>query len=485
MKRSIRKSISDLKLIQSQYLLGDDFLEVVTAMLMIKFLSVRADAAVESLILTYMDEGMPRAKAMTFALGTELPHYPSDLQRWTGLAGQPEGEIASAFMRICTGLHRVEALSGLFEMKALEKIHRYATGALRDLIAWVDRSTKERASERSPELFEELLKTALNPRQGSAVATHPILCQLMVSLLDVNADFYIYDPACGVGELLIETMRRAEAAGIGTVLCGQELNEQILRLCRLRLAFKTEDQPILSSGHTLLAPGALKGTELRTYDRIICDVPFIGVIDEHDLRYDKYKRFIVSPEAAPKTRLYLSFIEHVLATMSADGKAVLLVPGSLLYGDDAEAEMRELLIESNVLESAILLPKMWLDKFTSAAVIVLDRARQGGGNENVVFVDATVYDRSRRTLLPTSVIEEVVALAKAAEVAGNAQSLSREELRERSYIIQLYEAETVSHQDEKDSIEDEIATLRESHRTLCDQLAASVKKLKKLVNDHV
>jgi len=484
MKRSIRQSISALKGIQSQYLLGDDVFDVATSMLMIKFLSTRADAAFEELISGWMDEGMSRKNSMALALSSDLPHYPKDLQRWAGLTGQPEGEIASGFVQICSELNQLDALSGLFEFARLEKIQKYPGGALRDIIAWVDRGTKERSLERAPELFEELLNTVMNTRLGTA-ATHPILCDLMVSLLDVTGDFYVYDPACGVGELLIETMRRAETNQIETVLCGQELNEETLRLCRLRLAFKTELSPNIASGHTLLAPGHPRGTELRTYDRIICDVPFSGVIDQHDLRHDKYGRFAVSSTADSKTRLYLSFIEHVLATMGANGKAVLLVPGSLLYGGGAEAQMREVLVESSVLESAILLPKMWLSKFTSAAVIVLSKSdRIDVSSEDVVFVDATVYDRHGRTLMSKLVLEEVVALARGAETSENVQAISKETLRNRSYVIQLDQVQTVLSKDKDVAFEDEIASLRESHGKLCDQLSASLRKLNELVNDH-
>lgn len=102
----------------------------------------------------------------------------------------------------------------------------------------------------------------------------------------------------------------------------------------------------------------------------------------------------------PKTKGDFAFISHMLETAKRhSGRVAVIVPHGVLFRGAAEGQIRQKLIDENLLDAVIGLPA---NLFTSTgipvAILVFDRSReQGGKNEkrkDVVFIDASKEFRS-------------------------------------------------------------------------------------------
>jgi type I restriction enzyme M protein len=102
---------------------------------------------------------------------------------------------------------------------------------------------------------------------------------LMVSILDPKEGESVYDPACGTGGMLLETVQHVRAAGGDTRLLlgrlhGQEKNLTTAAIARMNLFLHGAEDFHIERGDTLRAPAFLTQDRLATFDCVIANPPF-------------------------------------------------------------------------------------------------------------------------------------------------------------------------------------------------------------------
>ena len=155
--------------------------------------------------------------------------------------------------------------------------------------------------------------------------------------------------------------------------------------------------------------------DLKKFDFIVSNPPF--KLDFSDFREDLDKpefkeRFFAGIPSVPKLKkdsmaIYLLFIQHIIFSLSNNGKAAIVVPtGFLSAKDSISTKIRKALVESKSLSGIVTMPSnIFATTGTSVSIVFVDKSKV---HSKALLVDASNLGKSvkdgknQKTLLDTS-----------------------------------------------------------------------------------
>ena len=270
-------------------------------------------------------------------------------------------------------------------------------------------------------IFEYLIKD-YNKDGGGKYAeyyTPHAVAKIMASILvdQPVKNVTAYDPAAGSGSLLMSLAHAIREDRC--TLYSQDISQKSSGMLRLNLILNNLVHSIqnIIQGNTLVAPYHKVGDRLMTFDYIVSNPPF--KLDFSDFRDDldtkgNHERFFAGIPNTPnkdkdKMAIYLVFIQHIIYSLSARGKAAVVVPtGFLTAQSGIEKRIREKLVDEKMLRGVVSMPSnIFATTGTNVSVIFLDKTNIKG---DIVLMDAsklgtTVKEgKNQKTLL--SPVEE-------------------------------------------------------------------------------
>ena len=222
-----------------------------------------------------------------------------------------------------------------------------------------------------------------------------------------------YDPSAGSGSLLMNLAHQ-----IGEDRCtlySQDISQKSSNLLRLNLILNNlvHSIPNIVKGNTILDPyHREEDGSLMKFDYIVSNPPF--KLDFSDFSADldtkaNNERFFAGVPNVPKAKkesmsIYLMFIQHIIYSLSARGKAAIVVPtGFITAQSGIERKIRERLVESKMLRGVVSMPSnIFATTGTNVSVLFIDKSNAKG---DIVLMDAsklgtTVKDgKNQKTLL--------------------------------------------------------------------------------------
>lgn len=195
----------------------------------------------------------------------------------------------------------------------------------------------------------------------------------------------VYDPTCGSGSLLLKV---AAQAGKRITLEGQEKDVTTAGLARMNMILHDFPTATILQGNTLAAPKFLEGARLRTYDYVVANPPFsdktwsTGLLPAND----PYQRFVwgVPP---PKQGDY-AYLLHIIRSLNRNGKGACILPHGVLFRGNAEAAIREQLVNSGFLKGIIGLPSnLFYGTGIPTCILVLDK-ENAVARKGIFMIDA-------------------------------------------------------------------------------------------------
>ncbi len=236
-----------------------------------------------------------------------------------------------------------------------------------------------------------------------------------------------YDPASGSGTLLM-----ALAHAIGETRCSiwsQDISQKSSSLLRLNLVLNrlVHSIPNISQGNTLLTPVHRDGAALKRFDYIVSNPPF--KMDFSDFRDDldtdaSAARFFagipkVPGKAKDKMAVYLLFIQHIIASLKAGGKAAVVVPtGFITASSGIELRIRQKLVDEQWIAGVVSMPSnIFATTGTNVSILFIDK----GAHDQVVLVDASALGtkvkegKNQKTLLSRNEEQRIVDTFNARE----------------------------------------------------------------------
>jgi len=245
-------------------------------------------------------------------------------------------------------------------------------------------------------IFEYLIKD-YNTDSGGKYAeyyTPHAVARIMAAIMvnDEPQGVKVYDPSAGSGTLLMNI-----AHAIGEDRCSiysEDISQKSSNMLRLNLVLNnlSHSIPHIIKGNTILEPYYRE----EKFDYIVSNPPF--KLDFSDFREDLEKdinktRFFAGLPNIPKAKkesmaIYLLFIQHIMYSLSAKGKAAIVVPtGFITAQSGIEKKIREAMISRNMLRGVVSMPSnIFASTGTNVSVLFLDNAHQG---DKVMLVDAS------------------------------------------------------------------------------------------------
>lgn len=282
--------------------------------------------------------------------------------------------------------------------------------------------------------------------------TPPEVSDLIAELLDPQEGDSICDPACGSGSLLMKCGRKIrEKFNSGKyALYGQEAIGSTWSLAKMNMFLHGEDNHRIEWGDTIRNPKLLDKTGgLMHFDIVTANPPFSLEKWGHDeADHDHFGRF--RRGIPPKTKGDYAFILHMIETLKPkSGRMGVVVPHGVLFRGSTEGQIRQKLIEENLLDAVIGLPeKLFYGTGIPAAILIFSKDKS---DTSTLFIDASrefKAGKNQNSLTLENILKIVETYRSGVNVDKYAYAADLEEIRENSFNLNIpryvdtFEAET-------------------------------------------
>jgi type I restriction enzyme M protein len=250
--------------------------------------------------------------------------------------------------------------------------------------------------------YEYLIKhfADLTNKKAGEFYTPRSVVHLMGLIIDPHEGESIYDPACGTGGMLIESIEHLKEAGedFRTLkLCGQEKNLTSSSIARMNMFLHGVEDFKIARGDTLRSPAFFNADGLQTFDCVIANPPFS--LDEWGAELwanDPYGRNIAG--VPPKGNGDMAWVQHMIRSMKPNtGRMAVVLPHGALFRKGAEGRIREALLKKDLLEAVIGLgPNIFYGTQLAACIMVFRAKKPANRRKKVLFIDASEQIRVGR-----------------------------------------------------------------------------------------
>lgn len=289
---------------------------------------------------------------------------------------------------------------------ARPNLDKAALGGLIDLIGNIALGD---AAARSKDLlgrvYEYFLGEFANAegKKGGQFYTPKSIVRLMVEMIEPYKG-RVYDPACGSGGMFIMSEKFVEnhKGKIDDIsIYGQESNQTTYRLCRMNLAIRGID----GSQVKWNTEGSFLNDlhkDLKA-DFVLANPPFndsdwSGELLRNDPRWQH--------GVPPTSNANFAWLQHMIYHLSPKGiMACVLANGSLSSQTNNEDDIRKALVENDLVDCIVALPKqLFYNTGIPACIWFISRKRTGNGDRKrtgeLLFIDASnvgrMFDKTHR-----------------------------------------------------------------------------------------
>ena len=210
----------------------------------------------------------------------------------------------------------------------------------------------------------------------------------------------IYDPTAGTGGFLSSGMEYVHELNPNAVMraFGQELYPESYAICKADMLIKGQDVSHIKLGNTL----SNDQLAVDKFDYILSNPPFGvdwkkiegDIKDEHTLKGFDGRFGAGLPRVSDATLLFLLHVISKLKHKDNGGsRAGIIVSGSCLFNGDAgsgESEIRRYIIECDLLESIVSLPKnMFFNTSVQPYILILNSKKSLNRKDKIQLIDCS------------------------------------------------------------------------------------------------
>lgn len=375
--------------------------------------------------------------------------------RWSYLhARSKQPTIGTDLDRAMEEIEKENAtLKGILpKVYARPNLDKTALGGLIDLIGDIAIGTEAaKSKDILGRVYEYFLGEFANAegKKGGQFYTPKSIVKLLVEMVEPYHG-RVYDPCCGSGGMFImsEKFVQEHQGKIDDIsIYGQESNQTTYRLCRMNLAIRGIDGSQIKWNNE---GSFLKDAhpDLKA-DFIIANPPFNQSDWGQDiLRTDPRWKYGLPPA----NNANFGWMQHMIYHLSPNGvMGLVLSNGSLSSNTSGEGEIRQRLIEADLVDCIVSLPtQLFYNTGIPACLWFVSRKRTGNGDRKrtgeILFIDANelgyMEDRTHRMFGD----EDVAKIAstyhqwrkkdgKYEDIKGFCKSASMEEVKKHGFVL--------------------------------------------------
>lgn len=332
-----------------------EYKHVVLSLFFLKFASDKFEAQRRAIAEKYGEKFVDNVAFYT----KDNVFYLPEESRWSYIIGQAKQDDIA--LKIDTALFTIEkanlALKGALPDNYYSRLH-IDTAKLASLLDEIDRiNTDDAENDIIGRVYEYFLsKFALAEGKGKGEFYTPkCIVNLIAELLEPY-DGILYDPCCGSGGMFVQSIKFVEAHSGNKKkisIYGQEYTNTTFKLAKMNLAIRG-----IAANLGEMAANTFSNDQHKDLkaDFIMANPPFNQkewraeneLID--DPRWDGY-------EVPPTSNANYGWILNIVSKLSQNGVAGFLLANGALSDDGTELKIRQQLIENNLVEAIIILPR--------------------------------------------------------------------------------------------------------------------------------
>ena len=296
--------------------------------------------------------------------------------------------------------------------------------------------------------YEYLIKKFADDSGHTAAEfyTNRTVVKLMTMIMDPQPGESVYDPTCGSGGLLLNCALHLKEEGkeYRTLkLYGQEINLLTSAIARMNMFMHGIEEFKIVRGNTLSNPGLLENDELKKFNVILANPPYsIKSWDRAAFENDPYGRNLWG--TPPQGCADYAFQQHIQKSLdSENGRSCVLWPYGVLFRD-SEKDMRQKMIESDLVECVIALGKnLFYNSTMESCLLITSNNKASERKGKIIFIDARnelENEKSISYLLSQHISKIHSAYASFSAINGFSYIASNDEVinKDSSLNIPLY-----------------------------------------------
>ena len=336
--------------------------------------------------------------------------------------------------------------------------------------------------------YEYLIKRfadKTNKKAGEFYTPRTIV-RLMVNILDPQAGESVYDPACGTGGMLLETIHHVKDNGGDPRLLkikGQEKNLTTEAIARMNLFLHGQEDFDIVRGDTLREPKFLVSDRLETFDCVIANPPF-------SLKEWGYELWSADPYGrnqyglAPQTNGDFAWVQHMFASLNDHGRMAVVLPHGVLFRGGAEGLIREHLLKENRIVAVVgVASNLFYGTGIPACILVLRKQRPDAHKDHVLIINAEeIFTKGRaQNSLSETQADDIYDIYRkmrtkgpeANDIDGVARWVPHSEIEENDfnlniarYVQKPLEEETITVEEALKDFQQKLAALEKAENEL-------------------
>ena len=431
---------------------ASEFKDYIFGMLFLKRLSDAFEEAQEQVIQHYLSTGKSQSDAERLASDEDeydKTFFVPERARWQNLKDL-KNDIGSELNKATEAIEEYNpSLEGVLVSIDFNIKNKLSDKKLQDLLSHFSKYRLRNQDFEAPDLlgtaYEYLIKQFADSagKKGGEFYTPREVVGLLVSLLKPTAGMKIYDPTVGSGGMLIQTRNYLTQRGENAQnlsLYGQEMNLNTWAICKMNMFLHGVFNADIRKGDTLGDPQHTSGGELMSFDRVIANPPFsLKKWGKEAADADQFGRYPYG--TPPKDAGDLAFIQHMIASLNAEGKMGVVVPHGVLFRGSSEKDIRQGILEDDLLEAVIGLPSaLFYGTGIPAALLIINKKKPVERKGKVLFVNSELeYQEGKvQNKLRDEDIQHIIDVYDAYEDERRySKVVSMDEIRENDYNLNI------------------------------------------------
>jgi type I restriction enzyme M protein len=165
------------------------------------------------------------------------------------------------------------------------------------------------------------------------------------------------------------------------------MNLNTWAICKMNMFLHGVYSADIRKGDTLREPQHTEHGALLTFDRVIANPPFsLKMWGKEEVENDAYGRFPYG--TPPKDAGDLAFVQHMIASLNAEGMMGVVMPHGVLFRGASEKEIRKGILNDDLLEAVIGLPAaLFYGTGIPACLLIINKNKPAERKGKVLFIN--------------------------------------------------------------------------------------------------